>query len=274
MKQAQEISVDEEEKLWDTGVLGSSTPRQLMRTMFYLNGVHFALRGGQEHRQLRAGPRSQFSIGKDSSGAEYLQYVEDATKNNQGGLQHHRIKPKAVRAYRADNADRCIVTLYGRYMSLCPSPRPNPFYLKELKNIRPDCWYTKSPIGVHTLERIVKSMCAEAELNGVFTNHSLRATAASRLYQNGVVEQLIQEVTGHRSLAVRSYKRTNDAMKRNISAVISGDDCKTKKQCSCSSKNENNITITVKVDVNREWLRKIHKFKDFHCVPLFVYSVY
>lgn len=229
-------------------MLGSSTPRQLSKTLFYLIGVHFALRGGQEHRQLRAGPMSQFSIGKDSTGAEYLEYTQDATKNNQGGLREHRIKPKVVRAYKVES-NRCIVTIYKKYMSLCPSPRPVAFYLKELKNISPTCWYTKVPIGVHTLENTVKSLCAEAGLCGNFTNHSLRATSATRLYQHGVDEQLIQEVTGHRSSAVRAYKRTNDAMKRNISAVLSGEDMSvSKKQCSSTSAKPINITVNVNLN--------------------------
>lgn len=35
-----------------------------------------------------------------------------------------------------------------------------------------------------------------------YTNHSLRATAATRLYAAGVDEQLIAEKTGHRSSTV------------------------------------------------------------------------
>ena len=45
---------------------------------------------------------------------------------------------------------------------------------------------------------------------GFYTNHSLRATCATRLYENNVDEQLIMEQTGNNSNAVRKYKRTND----------------------------------------------------------------
>ena len=51
-------------------------------------------------------------------------------------------------------------------------------------------------------------------------NHSLRATAATRLYQSGIDEQLVMERTGHRSLeGVRSYKRTSDTQ-REVSSDI------------------------------------------------------
>ena len=61
-----------------------------------------------------------------------------------------------------------------------------------------------------------------AGINGYKTNHSLRATAATRLYQAGVDEQLIMEKTGHRSLeGMRSYKRTNTVQQENISDILS-----------------------------------------------------
>ena len=58
---------------------------------------------------------------------------------------------------------------------------------------------------------MVKKMYADANITGYKTNHSLRATTATRLYHAGVDEQLIMERTGHRSLdGVISYKRTSD----------------------------------------------------------------
>ena len=119
-------------------------------------------------------------------------------------------------------------------MSLCPKDRPEAFYLNSLKRYDTNCWFAKAPVGVHTLEKMVSGICLEAGFQGVRTNHSLRATAASRLYQKGVDEQLIQEVTGHRSNAVRSYKRTNDCMKQNISSILSGEGPCTKKSYSMS----------------------------------------
>ncbi len=55
---------------------------------------------------------------------------------------------------------------------------------------------------------------------GHFTNHSLRATAATRLYAAGVDEQLITEKTGHRSTAVRTYKRTSDEQQEEVSKIL------------------------------------------------------
>ena len=51
---------------------------------------------------------------------------------------------------------------------------------------------------------MVKMMMAKAGIRGYFTHHSLRATAVSRLSQEGVKVKLIRGVTGHRSEARQS----------------------------------------------------------------------
>ena len=56
---------------------------------------------------------------------------------------------------------------------------------------------------------MVKSIMSETGVKGYFANHSLRATAVSRLFQEGADEKLIKGVTGHRSEALDSYKTTN-----------------------------------------------------------------
>ena len=49
-------------------------------------------------------------------------------------------------------------------------------------------------------------MCQEANLDH-FTNHNLRASDASSLFQSEVPEKIIQEFTGHKSLnAQRQYE--------------------------------------------------------------------
>ena len=56
-----------------------------------------------------------------------------------------------------------------------------------------------------------------------FGNHSLRATAATLLYNNNFDEQVIQELTGHHSVAVREYKRTSIGQKRSTSSCVMGE---------------------------------------------------
>jgi len=61
-------------------------------------------------------------------------------------------------------------------------------------------------------------MCKECGIRGYITNHSLRATAASRLYASGMDEQLVMERTGHKSVHLQAYfyaaKKVSETLNR------------------------------------------------------------
>lgn len=118
-KKAEVISIEEEELLWSKAILGEQAPQQLLDTILYLLGLHFALRGGKEHRRLRR-MKSQITIRIDSSsGRRYLEYREDVSKTNGGGLKDRKKAPKVTRAYEnAKNPARCVVRLFEKYLSL------------------------------------------------------------------------------------------------------------------------------------------------------------
>lgn len=96
------------------------------------------------------------------------------------------------------------------------------FYLRPLKYITATSWYADATVGVHVLQKTVGKLCEQAGFSCHFTIHSLLTTAATRLYDAGVVKELIAERTGHRSSAVRSYKRTQDAQLVKVSEIIQG----------------------------------------------------
>ena len=75
--------------------------------------------------------------------------------------------------------------------------KKNAFYLQPLKNPTSQCWYSTKLIGHDMLDKTVARMCSLGGIGGYGTGHSLRATAATRLYQAGVDEQLVMEKTGH-----------------------------------------------------------------------------
>ena len=67
---------------------------------------------------------------------------------------------------------------------------------------------------------IVPKFCSEAGFSGYYTNHSCKVTLATVMYKGGFDEQLIQERTGHRSLAVRQYKCTStEQVKKSVSSL-------------------------------------------------------
>ena len=66
----------------------------------------------------------------------------------------------------------------------------------------------------------MKDMSGEAGIS-MKTNHSLRATGASSLFQANVPERIIQKTTGHKSIeALRTYERVSDDQYRAISNVL------------------------------------------------------
>ena len=133
--------------------------------------------------------------------------------------------PKVVTHHaNLDNPKRCFMRLFQRYRELCPKDAPpHAFYLQPSRNPTSTCWYSKCPLGHTTLGKTVARLCKLAGIEGYKTNHFLRATATSRLYQSGVDEQLVMERTGHWSLeGVCSYKWTSDAQCEVLSDILNG----------------------------------------------------
>ena len=218
------ISLSNENKLFETGQLGEGNPQQLLNTVIYMVGLHFALRGGVEHQRLRRpGFRSQIEFGKDLRGKFRMVFKEDPLqKTIQGGIGCKNSR-KVVYVYPASDTRRCPVRLVQKYLNLLPPPRTcQKLYLRPRVKFNAAVWYCDQPYGNHKVSSTIKDMCSKAGLVGKFTNHSLRATSASRMYENDIPEQVIKEITGHRSEAVRMYKRTPDVIRERASLTING----------------------------------------------------
>ena len=252
VKQAKVISESDENYLWEHGYLGNVNPEVLRNTLVWVLGLNFALRAGQEHRNLRM-KNSQLSVAIDEDGKQYLEYKEDVSKTNSGGLAHAHLKRKIVRAYENnDEPERCPVRLYKEYMAHVPKDAPaNSFYLRPLKEPKGNIWYYKVAAGRETLGNVVAQVMKSASFEGYYTNHSLRRTCATRLYDKGLPEQLIQETTGHRSAdGVRCYKRTSSCAKRRASEIVQGSlkeediTCKVIKQENEENEGEGEISET------------------------------
>ena len=214
---AEIITEEDEEILWALGILGTSNPQVLLNTLVYMIGLHCALQAGNEHRVLRSIPfDSQFEFVKECSGYVYVRFTEDVgMKTNKGGLKHRKMEPKVVEVYpNASNTDRCPVAILHKYLSLLPLNRVcKSLYLQPRKKFNSTVWFLDRPVGINTLRDTVKGIYNKAGFPGFYSNHSLLSTSATRMYRGGVKEQVIQEITGHRSLAVCSYKHTSQVQR-------------------------------------------------------------
>ena len=175
-KQAQPISTEEEEILWQLGLLGDHSAQALVDTMVFQMGLFFALRSGQEHCRLRHG-NSQVRLFEPPGGRSYLLYQqEDMSKTNQGGIKHMKKSPKEVIQYANQNDPlRCFVWLYKEYNRRHPIDRPDSaFYLTALKVPKGEVWFSKTPLGHNTLQNTIPCLMKAAGYEGQYTNHSLR----------------------------------------------------------------------------------------------------
>ena len=103
-KRAAAISLDFEDALWNNGTFGRSNPKQLVSTLIYHLGLHFALRACQEHRDLEYGAGSQITLEVDPHNRrERLRYVEKCSKNKKFGIKQCRLDPKVTFVYSHDN---------------------------------------------------------------------------------------------------------------------------------------------------------------------------
>ena len=224
-RQAMVISYDTENELWERGILGEETPDKLRDTVLFLIGINVLLRAVDEHYNLRRdmpSEDSQIQFERNEQGEKYLVYREDAvTKTHNGGLRDMRRDRKIVYVYPSNDSNRCPVRLVEKYLNLCPlyNKKPN-FYLKSLQKPTPKQWYAEQVVGSATLGKVVKMLMKEANIEGFFTNHSLRRTGGSRLFQAGVQRKLVKEVTGHTSDAVDQYQITSVEQRKALSHII------------------------------------------------------
>lgn len=183
--------------------------------------MHACLRGGEEHRSLR------FNNFSRHSSPERWVYVENCSKNRQGGLAH--LPHKEVPIFQCPDAgNRCPVKILDEYVARVPPDaikEDAAFYLRPLPGtLVATVWFAKQPIGKHLLSCMVKTACEEAQVYGK-TNHSLRATGATMMFQACVPEKIIKEFTGHRSSdGVRRYERTPVEHQQAVSSILASKD--------------------------------------------------
>lgn len=247
------IKVEDERMFWEMGLLGYGSPKVLQRSVFFYVGLHFALRGVQEQHDLT--PQQFVRFPPDVSvynSSVYYQYTEFISKTNQHRFKDLNSEGKVSRAYAQVDVEHCVVKLLDSYLAKLPPKSPH-FYMRALEKppvstSKP--WYVKQRVGVNKLKEMLPSLSAASKCATKYTNHSLCATAATRMFAGSVPEKLVAEKTGHRSLkALRSYERTDTRMQMAIDAVISNT---TNKFAVQALEPEPELTKTVSDEVSKE----------------------
>ena len=122
-------------------------------------------------------------------------------KNNAGGAAHLKVANKIIQQHSNPSlGSRCHVRLLGLYKSKLPAGfSENAFFYRPLSHSSSfGPWYSKQVYGHNKPQSALKQMCSEAGI-AVRSNHALRGTAATRIFQSVVPVHLIQEPSSHRS---------------------------------------------------------------------------
>ncbi len=243
------IGFSQEDQMWAANVLGEDEPVKLCDTVMFLIGLTCALHGDQEHQDLRCpGHDCQLTVEKDIvCGEKVLVYKsDDRSKTNQGGLKGRKCQPKVVHVPTNPNFNRDLVHLFEKYCSLLPkNSKCSALYRYPLavRSLTPSTWYTDIPLGVNALKKIVSNLTEKAGLVGKFSNHSLCASAATRMYEQGIDEQTIKHITGHKSDAVQSYKHVNRDMLKHAGLSIVNPGEASKVAVKCDHDKEPKLTV-------------------------------
>lgn len=114
-RQSEVISLDEENSMWERGILCSSTPDKLRNTLLYIVGLN--LRQGQV---LNITVCVKWRIRNlKFFGRRLLEYSEDVSKCNIWGISDRKLERNQSRANeKVNNQKRCVVALFDKYTSL------------------------------------------------------------------------------------------------------------------------------------------------------------
>ena len=121
------------------------------------------------------------------------------------------------------------MALLDLYLSKIPSDalQKDNFYLRPLQK-KPDnpgaAWFSSMQVGINTMNDMLKKMCDQAVIE-CRSNHSLRTTGASEMFQANLPEHVIQSRTGHLSLkALRTYERVTEEQHKEACKILTAID--------------------------------------------------
>lgn len=222
------LTQEEEDKLFETGQFGCTSPQVLQRTMWWFLALHFGFRARDESRKLRWG---DIQLQQDPvDGREMLVWLsERGTKTRKGQENGHRrsFQPKVY----ATESERCPVKYYKYFKSHRPAEMNTadaPFFLAIRHGNRRennDVWYKKCPLGKNEIGKFLTKAADNAGLQrsgAKVSNHSVRKTSISRLLDANTPEIFVAQLSGHKSLqSLQSYKTASTQHQRQMSNVLS-----------------------------------------------------
>ncbi len=196
-------------------------PTKLQEFVWFTLCYHFGRRGREGWRNLK---RDFYVIEVDGDGKRYVcTKSTETSKNIQGGQKQTEQDYSDCRMY-AVSAKLDPVAAFE--LLLLKSNPDNPFlFQKPAKNFvfESQVWFTKELLGKNTLGDMMKKISQKAGLKKTYTNHCVRATTVTDLYQAGVDTQQICAITKHRNEGTLKHYISGQSLeqKQHASTVLS-----------------------------------------------------
>ena len=207
--------------MWNKGVINMETAQGLLNGVYFYNSKVFGLRALDEHVEM---DRSQITVVTHVTGGNRrgVHFAGRLCKNNQGGLRMMKIPLKDITHWADPENTRDVVSIYERYLALIPEK--GRFYRRaSTSKRRKGPAFGNQPLGENTLRTFLRRMFEEAGIDttGRFiTNHSVKASLCTNLWNEGFDDQQISSRSGHRSKALWRYKRMGQSMEHEISDAL------------------------------------------------------
>lgn len=147
-----------------------------------------------------------YEFGSDKDG-QFITFNVRISINVQGELQQRKVDVKTIKQCSHPSNHRCVV-------ALC----------RDVFQTVEDFTESHFKEGINSLSKYLKSMCMEAKIKmdgRCFTNHSGKVTCATQQYQMGTFDEMtIMSRIGHRTTAVRSYKRPSSTLLKAVPVAL------------------------------------------------------
>ena len=215
------IEAEDLVQLKSSQVLAITNPLGLLRNAWFHVALYFCRRGREGQRQLK---QTSFKLDVDPTGKHYATMAHDElTKNHPGGLSDSSSAEKYARMYETEEANDGFKAL-RLYLSKL-NPNCEAFFQTPRKNWSYDdsVWFEARPVGVNTLDAMMKSISEAASLSQIYTNHCVRATAITLWSNAGIPNRHIMAISGHRNEQSLAHYNTRPSTSqlRNCSEVLS-----------------------------------------------------
>lgn len=194
---------------------------EVLYNIVYYNGY----RGREWIRNMKT---CYLKFDEDENNYKYAMLdIPAFSKNNKGSLDENEYSNnKQTRIYAQPEAEStCPVKAIQMYLSKIP-PEVNILFpaVSRKWNFSDQFWYSKREVkGKNKLGSMMTDISKAAKLSMVYTNHCIRATCVTQLFNKGFSVSDIQKVTGHkRPDSVQRYiKNISSEKKRKVSNALS-----------------------------------------------------